>query len=128
MLPIALILHERLQTTVMLFMIALGLWGLFNYFRNVDVTDGYRGALVIGELLIISEALIGLYLLPSHGSLLPRQSIHILYGITCVIALPGAFAYTRGRDGRWEGLAYACVCLFVAGLSIRLQHIATIQT
>jgi hypothetical protein len=124
MLLVSLILHERLQTTVVLFMTILGFWGLVNYFRNQPMPPGYKGALVIGEILILIEALIGLGIF-LYGLRPGRTYIHILYGITAVISLPGTFAYTRGRDGRWESLVYACVCLFLAGLSIRLQQIAT---
>ena len=34
----------------------------------------------------------------------------------------GAFAYTRGRDSRWESLVYATVCLFLAGIAIRARQ------
>lgn len=124
MLLISLQLHERLQTTVVLFMFAMGIWGVFNYIRKRPVSSDYAGALIIGEILIVVEALLGLVIF-LYGLRPVRTYMHILYGVTAVIALPGAFAYTRGRDDRWEGLVYACVCLFLAGLSIRLQQIAT---
>jgi hypothetical protein len=124
MLVIALQLHERLSMTIVLFMVAMGFWGLFNYLRKRPVTSDYQGALIIGEVLILIEAVLGLAIFFS-GLRPARTYMHILYGITAVIALPGAFAYTRGRDSQWEGLIYTCVCLFLAGLSIRLQQIAT---
>lgn len=124
MLLISLQLHERLQTTVVLFMFAMGIWGVVNYIRKRPISSDYAGALIIGEVLIVVEALLGLAIF-LYGLRPARPYIHILYGVTAVIALPGAFAYTKGRDNRWEGLVYACVCLFLAGLSIRLQQIAT---
>jgi hypothetical protein len=124
MLVVSLILHERLQVTIVMFMFALGIWGLFNYFRNQPVTPNFKGALLIGEILILIEAFLGIGVF-IYGLRPVRTYIHILYGITAMIALPGTFAYTRGRDGRWEGLVYACVCLFLAGLSLRLQQVAT---
>jgi hypothetical protein len=112
------LLHSRLQVTVLLFMLAVAVWGFFNYIRNQGVSGGYAGALVIGQLLLMAEALIGLILL--FGDFRPvRLGVHILYGVAAVLCLPGAFAYTRGRDGRWEGLIYATVCLFLAGIAIR---------
>lgn len=123
MLLVALVLHERLQATLLLFMIAMGAWGVFNFVRKQPVLPNYQGALVIGEILILVEALLGLVLY-LMGYRLGRMDIHILYGMTTVIAIPGTFAYTRGRDGPKEGLAYACVCLFLAGLAIRMQQIA----
>lgn len=124
MVALALQLHMRLQFTAVLFMVAMGVWGLINYARKKPVTPDYFGALIIGEVLLVVEALLGFYLYISDFRP-PRTEIHILYGITAAITLPGAFAFTRGRDSRWEGLIYACVCLFLAGLSLRLQQIAT---
>jgi hypothetical protein len=121
-----LLVHERLYVTVLLFMIVMGGWGLVDFFRKQPISDHYTGALIIGEVLILIEALLGV-ILYMKGFRPVRSNIHILYGITAVIALPGAFAYTRGRDSRWEALIYACVCLFLAGLSIRLQQVATLQ-
>ncbi len=48
-----------------------------------------------------------------------RPSIHILYGIVAILTVPGTFAYTRGRDGRWELLIYVTVCLFLCGIALR---------
>jgi hypothetical protein len=48
-----------------------------------------------------------------------RPTIHILYGIVAIMMLPGTFAYTRGRDSRWEQLIYAAVCLFLCGIALR---------
>lgn len=124
MLSLALQLHTRLQFTIVLFMLAMGIWGIINYAQKKPVTPDYIGALVIGEILILVEAILGFYLYLSDFRP-SRSEIHILYGVTAFIALPGAFAFTRGKDSRWEGLIYAGVCLFLAGLAIRLQLIAT---
>jgi hypothetical protein len=112
------LLHARLVTTILLFFGALAIWGFVNYLRGEGVTGGYRGALAIGELLMIAELLLGIALFAS-GARPFRPSIHILYGIVAVITLPGTFAYTRGRDGRWEQLIYVTVCLFLCGIALR---------
>jgi hypothetical protein len=112
------LLHARLVTTILLFFGALAIWGFVNYLRGRGITGGYRGALAIGELLMLAELLLGVALY--IGGARPfRPSIHILYGIVAVITLPGAFAYTRGRDGRWEQLIYVTVCLFLCGIALR---------
>lgn len=112
------LLHARLVTTILLFFGALAIWGFANYIRGEGVTGGYRGALAIGELLMIAELLLGVILFVG-GARPFRPSIHILYGIVAVITLPGTFAYTRGRDGRWEQLIYVTVCLFLCGIALR---------
>ena len=112
------LLHARLLFTILLFFGALSLWGLFNALRRAGVTGSYRGALAIGELLMLAEFILGVILFVSGGRPY-RPSIHILYGVVAIITLPGACAYTRGRDDRWEQLIYVTVCLFLMGIALR---------
>ena len=112
------ILHARLVLTIVLFLGALALWGGFNYLRGQGVSGSYNGALVIAELLLIAEFLLGVILL--LGGRQPyRPPIHILYGVVAIIMLPGTFAYVRGRDTRFEQLIYALICLFLCGIALR---------
>jgi hypothetical protein len=111
-------LHSRLVVTILLFLGAMALWGGFNYLRGQSVSGSYLGALVIGELLLLAEFILGL--ITFIGGRQPyRPSIHILYGIVAIIMLPGTFAYIRGRDSRFEQLIYAVVCLFLCGIALR---------
>jgi hypothetical protein len=112
------ILHARLLVTILLFFGALSIWGFVSYLRGQSISGSYKGALAIGELLMLAEFVIGVLLL-FGGAQPARLSIHILYGVVAIIALPGAFAYTRGRDDRWELLIYVTVCLFLCGIALR---------
>lgn len=112
------ILHARLVVTILLFFGALAIWGFVNYLRGEGITGSYKGALAIGEMLVIAEFILGIILFISGARPL-RPSIHILYGIVAIITVPGTFAYTRGRDGRWEQLMYVTVCLFLCGIALR---------
>ena len=112
------LLHARLMITIVLFFGALTLWGLANALRRAGVSGGYRGALAIGELLMLSEFLLGVILFVS-GDRPYRPSIHILYGLVAILTLPATFAYTRGRDARVEQLIYALTCLFLCGIALR---------
>ena len=112
------VLHARLVVTILLFFGALSIWGLFSYLRGRGISGSYKGALAIGELLMLAEFLIGVLLVIS-GAQPYRFGIHVLYGIVAVITLPGTFAYTRGRDDRWELLIYVTVCLFLCGIALR---------
>lgn len=114
------ILHSGLSNTLLLFLLALGVWGFWNYLRGDGVTGSYWGALAIGEGLIVVVAVIGivLYLLGGQPA---RGILHILYGIVAVISLPSAFFFTRGRSDRPEALIYAVMALFLAGITYRLQ-------
>ncbi len=115
------VLHFGLSNTALLFLIALGVWGLWSFFRGDGVTGSYWGALAIGEGVLVLEGILGaaLYLGGSAG--LARSWLHILYGVVAVICLPGAFSFTRGRSTRYEVLVYAVVSLFLAGIVNRAQ-------
>lgn len=104
---------------MLLFLLALAGWGFLNYVRGPGVTGSYWGTLAIGEGLIVVEALIGVAL-SLLGNSPARGWLHILYGIVAVISIPAAFAFTRGRTGRYESLIYALVALFLAGVTSRL--------
>jgi hypothetical protein len=112
------VLHARLLITILLFFGVLTIWGLVGYLRGQAISGSYKGALAIGELLMLAQFLIGVLLL--IGGAQPfRLSIHILYGIVAIVTLPATFAYTRGRDDRWEQLIYVVVCLFLCGIALR---------
>ncbi len=113
-------IHDRLSITVLLFMLAVGLWALWSYLRGEGVTGSLWGALVVGEILIVVEGLLGATLY--FGGYRPvRSAIHILYGIVLMMSLPAAFSFTRGRGTRAETLIYAIIALFLAGVSIRAR-------
>src|ERR671929_1254241 len=72
--------HDRLSVSVLLFMLALGLWGLWSYLRGEEVSGSLWGAMAIGELLIIVEGLLGAGLfLGGHRP--ARTALHLLYGL-----------------------------------------------
>lgn len=111
------ILHDRLSLTVMLFMAALGVWGLVLYFRGGTVSGSFAGALVIGEALVVVQVMAGVVMFGSGSR--PPAATHYLYGITAVLALPFAWSYFRDRDQRQALLIYSLVALFIFGLAVR---------
>ncbi len=113
-------IHARLSITVLLFMLALGLWGLWSYLRNEGVSGSLWGAMAVGEILIVVEGLLGAGLFVA-GQRPARTAIHILYGVFLAVAMPGAFSFTRGRSARSEALIYGLVALFLAGVAIRAR-------
>ena len=111
------LLHDRLSVTVMLFMIALGAWGLVLYLSGRAVTGSFAGALVIGQALVAVQVIAGVILLGSSSR--PPTSTHYLYGITAVLVLPFAWSYFRERDQRQALLIYSLLALFIFGLAVR---------
>ncbi len=110
-------LHAALANTVILFMVACGLWGFFGAFRG-GMGGSYAGALVIGEGLIVAQGLLGgvSYALGAR----PIQSnLHILYGLTTALTLPGIYSFTRTRAPESQSLWFGGGALFIVGLALR---------
>lgn len=112
------ILHNRLSNTILLYVFFLALWGFWRFFRKQGVDSNYWGALVIAEVVILAQGVIGIFLWlnnlrPGGGSM------HILYGVVGAIGIPAVYAFTKGRDERQEMLIYAAVLLFLSGVFLR---------
>jgi heme A synthase len=109
--------HQRIAYATMLYMLVVGLWGLASYVRKSSLPPSYLGALVLGEALVVVQALVGALLLGE--GLAPGNPMHYLYGFTALIALPLAYSYNQGRTDRRALLIYAIVALFVFGAAVR---------
>ncbi|MGB3330299.1 MAG: hypothetical protein WBA46_15170 [Thermomicrobiales bacterium] len=114
---IVLLLHDRLATSVMLFFLFVGLWGLFEFARGGSLGGNIAGALIIGQVLIIVQGVLGLVLLTFSNR--PSNMLHLLYGFTAVLVLPFVWSYVRDRAPRQGLLLYSIVALFIFGLAIR---------
>src|SRR3972149_4511371 len=101
------LLHSRLALTVILFAFAMGAWAAFLFFRGKGIDSSYWGALVIGEILMIAQGVVGLLMVLS--GLRPADLLHLLYGFLVVLAWPGVYVYTNARQGRPEAGIYALV-------------------
>lgn len=112
-----LLLHSRLATTAMLFMAAVGVWGLISYVRGGSLSGSYSGSLVIGQILVTIQVAAGALLVVL--GLTHANPVHYLYGITAVLALPFAWSYLRYRDPRRALLIYSLLALFLFGLAVR---------
>lgn len=111
------LLHDNLATTVMLFFLAIGLWGMIEFARGGQLGGNISGAFVIGQALAILQSLFGavLYLFTEDRP----GFIHVLYGIMACITLPFAWSYMKDRAPRHGLLIYSLISLFIFGLAIR---------
>ena len=116
-LDILTLLHSRLATTSVLFMVALGVWGLVSYARGGAVSSSFAGSLAIGQALVTVQVAAGVILAVSGAA--QANPIHYLYGITAILALPFAWSYLRDRNQRRALLIYSLVALFLFGLAVR---------
>ena len=110
-------MHDRLSVTVMLFMAAVGAWGIVAYLRGQSISGSYAGALAIGEALVLVQVAAGATMLVT-GARAPSAT-HYLYGITAILALPFAWSWLRGRSQRQALLIYSLIALFIFGLAVR---------
>src|SRR5688500_17467736 len=111
------LLHDRLATTVMLFFLLVGLWGLLEFAKGGSLGGNIAGALIIGQVLVVVQGAFGMVLFLFSDR--PEDTIHILYGFTAALILPFVWSYVRDRAPRQGLLLYSLVSLFVFGLAIR---------
>ncbi|MCO5183539.1 MAG: hypothetical protein M9928_12710 [Anaerolineae bacterium] len=117
-------IHGALAQTVWLFMLVLGVWGLYRAIRGYGVGASYLGALAIGGILIALQGLLGVILWLGSPVRPERFELHVLYGAFAVVFLPFLFAYIKGDDtnrGQW---VYAFGTLFLFWMMLRLVDIS----
>jgi len=110
-------IHSRLALTIILFALVLGIWAGWKYLRREGLTSSYWGALIIGEMLILAQGLLGLLLVIMGRQ--PAELLHFLYGVVTALGLPAVYIYTGGRATRTEAALYALVAFAIFGLAIR---------
>ena len=112
----ALDLHSRLSTALVLYLGLLGLWGIVLGLAGSGPSPSFRGALVIVEIAIAAQGLLGIVSWPSKG---PPDAMHILYGAALFLAIPLAATMVREGTPRRTALTLGLAALFAAGLAIR---------
>lgn len=110
-------IHGVLSNTTWLFFLLLGAWGLFRAIRKQGIGSSYWGALIIGEGLFVAQAILGLVLLIDGAR--PGRTVHFLYGVFAIVALPGLFAYLKGDDSNQSQWYFAILTLFLCGVAWR---------
>jgi nitrate reductase gamma subunit len=111
------LIHDRLATSVLLFMAAVGCWGILSYLRGQSLSGSIAGALMIGQGLVVLQGAAGLAIYLDGNR--PVASVHLLYGFTAALVLPFVWSYLRDRHPRQGLLLYSLIALFIAGLAIR---------
>lgn len=111
------LLHNRVANAAWLFMAIVAVWSLINYARGKGLEGNFLGAVVVGELLLVAQAILGLIMLLS--GLFPPRIIHFLYGTLSVLVFPALWAYTRGDVSRRASLIWGLGGLAMVGLTLR---------
>jgi hypothetical protein len=99
-------------------MALLGILSLINYIRGRGVDGSILGAVIVGEIMMVVMATLGLTLLIALGKL-QELGIHFLYGSLSVIFMPGLWLYTRGATDRRSALIWGLAGFFMMGLALR---------
>lgn len=111
-------IHARLANTTLLFVSLMAIWGFWRFFRKQGLSPSYLGALVMAELLILAQGLVGALLW--LGNPLGRPGyVHWIYGLALTLAVPLVYSYTKGRNERPEMLLYAVAYLIMIGMVLR---------
>ena len=110
-------LHGAIARAIVLYFAAIGVWGVFLALRKVPaLPSAYRGALIIGVVLGVLQAVLGLLLLVTVQP--ARDPLHYLYGASVILTLPLIASYIVDKQIS-RVLAYGLGTLFIAGLAIR---------
>jgi hypothetical protein len=115
-------IHARLGTTSMLYFLVVSLWAYVQFFRKQPIGSSYWGMLVIAEVLVVAQALLGIYLW--LVGLQPARTVHFLYGLLIPAMIPAAYFYTKGRGQRAENMIYGTTTIITVGLIIRAIYTA----
>lgn len=109
-------LHGQLATALILYLAALGVWGILLGVGGSGPTPSYRGSLVIATVVIVVQGLLGALSWVTIG---PSDAIHVLYGLALVVTLPLVATIVREGSPRRTSLMLGLASLFAAGLAIR---------
>jgi hypothetical protein len=109
--------HSRVAFALVLYYTLVGLWGIVQGIRDRGPNASYRGAIAIAVVASVLQGVLGLSVLVFSGA--PRESVHILYGLALVVAMPLAATLVRDRTPRGQSVALGLAALFTAGLAIR---------
>jgi hypothetical protein len=98
-------LHGFAARVLLIYAVLLGVWGGYRYFRNQQLSGGYRASFLIMAGLTAVQGLIGVATFALGAR--PTELLHVVYGIFAVIFLPGVYLYAQGGSRRREAVILA---------------------
>jgi uncharacterized membrane protein HdeD (DUF308 family) len=111
-------IHDGLANATIMYCAIMAVWGFWRFFRKQGMGSSYFGAVVVAEILLLVQGVIGIILYMGAGRY-QAGFMHWLYGIVLVLSAPVVFAYTKGRQERPEMLLYAVAYLIMIALVLR---------
>lgn len=120
-----LVAHVGLSRACLIFVALAGLWSLYEGLRGHGTSSSLLGSMVICEILLITQAFVGVFLLGEEGWSLPRPFLHFLYGIVVVISLPAMYGYlSKQSNPRALNFGLSVTCGFVFLALLRAMQVA----
>ena len=105
-------LHGLGARALLVFALLLAIWGTYRYFRNTELSGGFRSSYLIMAGMTAVQGLIGLASFALGGR--PTELLHIVYGVFAVLFLPGAYLYAHGGSRRREAVILAAAAWVVS--------------
>jgi CDP-diglyceride synthetase len=98
-------LHGFAARALLAYAVILGIWGAYRYFRNQELSGGFRASFLIMAGLTAVQGLLGLatFVLGAR----PTTLLHVVYGIFAVVFLPGTYLYAQNGSRRREAVILA---------------------
>ena len=114
-------IHQGLTNTALLYFLVLGVWGFFRAVRGHSVGSSYMGALVVAQVLLMVNVVLGAVLWANGRNVnMVRFDVHVLYGAFVLIFLPFVYlALLRGDDTNRAQWVLSFTALFMFGISLR---------
>lgn len=117
-------IHDGLSRSILIYCGVMAIWGMWRFFRGQGLSGGYLGAIVIAEVLLVLQGVIGIILWFGAGTYQPPY-VHWIYGIVLALSAPLVYTYTKGRQDRPEMLLYAVAYVIMIALVLRAMVTAT---
>jgi CDP-diglyceride synthetase len=98
-------LHTLGARVLLLFAVAIAIWGTYQYFRKAEISAGFRSSYLIMAAVTAVQGLLGLAAFATGGH--PRTLLHLVYGVFAAVFVPGAYLWARSGNRRREAVILA---------------------
>ena len=106
-------IHAGLGNTAFYYAAMLALWGIYRMIRKQGVDSTFWFGLVLAEILLVLQGVLGIYLRFFTDIMLANQ-VHILFGALSALIIPLAFAITRLQRERRDMVVYGATFILMA--------------
>ena len=111
-------IHSILSRAVAIYSLAMTLFALYRYLRREPIGSDYRGAILVGEGLIVVQGVLGGIMF--FMGLRPANNLHFIYGGLTLLTWPAAFSFARNQeDERKETMVWMVASLILFAASLR---------